>query len=205
MRPGGSRPRPREPAGRARSRTRFALVALQAALSLGLLTTGAQFVRTVQGAATNERIPHPETLVLASFDVDPLRLSRDAGNDFYRRLLDRVSRVPGVAAAGFGGARARHGCPGQHRVGNRLAPGFARRGRGASRLTTCRHVFSTRCRFHCSRDAASRRPTRRNSGPSSSTRRSPTSSCTARRSAARSESVPARAHPVAPWSSPRLT
>ena len=87
--------------GTVRSRTRFVLVALQAALSLGLLTTGAQFVKTVQAAAAHEMIPHPETLVLATYDVDPLRLSREAGDDFYRRLLDRVSRIPGVAAAGF--------------------------------------------------------------------------------------------------------
>jgi predicted permease len=88
-------------AGSARSRARFALVALQAALSLGLLATGAQFTKTIQASATQEYVPDPERLVLTSFDLDPLRLEREAGEDFYRRLLDRVSAIPGVAAAGF--------------------------------------------------------------------------------------------------------
>ena len=88
-------------AGSARSRTRFVLVTLQAALSLGLLATGAQFTKTVQLSATREYIPDPERLLLTSFDLDPLRLEREAGEDFYRRLLDRVRVIPGVAAAGF--------------------------------------------------------------------------------------------------------
>jgi putative ABC transport system permease protein len=87
--------------GPVRSRTRFALVALQAALSLGLLATGAQFTKTVHASATEEYIPDPERLVLTSFDLDPLRLEREAGEDFYRRLLDRASLVPGVTAAGL--------------------------------------------------------------------------------------------------------
>jgi len=86
---------------RARSTARFALIALQAALSLGLLATGTQFARTVYAAAATEPIAHPESLVLAAVDVDPLRLEREAGEEFYRQLLDRVSRIPGVTAAGF--------------------------------------------------------------------------------------------------------
>jgi hypothetical protein len=38
---------------------------------------------------------------MAAFDVDPLRLEREAGEEYYRRLLERASRIPGVAAAGF--------------------------------------------------------------------------------------------------------
>jgi predicted permease len=87
--------------GSVRSRTRFVLVGLQAALSLGLLATGAQFMKTVQAAATEERIPDPDRLVMTSFDLDPLRMDPEAGDDFYRRLLDRVSAIPGVAAAGL--------------------------------------------------------------------------------------------------------
>ena len=90
---GGGRP--------ARVRVRFALVALQAALSLGLLATGVQFIRTVQAANANEHVPAPDTLLLAQFNVDPLRLEPEAGEDFYRRLLDRATALPGVAAAGL--------------------------------------------------------------------------------------------------------
>jgi predicted permease len=87
--------------GSTRSRTRFALVALQAALSLGLLATGTQFAKTVYAAAASEPIADPESLVLASLDVDPLRLAPEAGEEFYRQLLDRANRIPGVAAAGL--------------------------------------------------------------------------------------------------------
>jgi putative ABC transport system permease protein len=88
------------PSGPAGSRTRFALVALQAALSLGLLATGAQFTKTIQASAIQEYIPDPERLVQTSIDLDLLRFEREAGSDFYRRLVDRVAGIPGVAAAG---------------------------------------------------------------------------------------------------------
>ena len=84
-----------------RSPARFALVALQAALSLGLLATGAQFTKTVQASATQEYIPDADRLVLARSTWIQLRLEREAGEDFYRRLRDRVTVIPGVAAAGF--------------------------------------------------------------------------------------------------------
>jgi putative ABC transport system permease protein len=83
----------------ARSRTRVVLVAVQAALSLGLLATGGQFIKTVDATEMKEHIPDSERLVLATIDLDPLRLGREAGEDFYRRVLDRVARLPGVAVA----------------------------------------------------------------------------------------------------------
>ncbi|MEX1128562.1 MAG: ABC transporter permease, partial [Vicinamibacterales bacterium] len=89
-------------AGAARSRARFALVALQAAMSLGLLTTSVQFTRTV--FADNPRaarIPDPQLLVMTTIDLDPLRLTPEAGEEFYQRLTDRVRQVPGVSGAGF--------------------------------------------------------------------------------------------------------
>ena len=89
-------------AGASRSRARFALVALQAALSLGLLTTGAQFTRTVLAANPREAlIPDPQLLVMTTIDVDPLRFAPEAGEEFYQRLIERVRVVPGVSAAGL--------------------------------------------------------------------------------------------------------
>ncbi len=85
-----------------RSRARFALVALQAALSLGLLTTGAQFTNTVFADNPNAApIPAPERLVLASFDLDPLRMSREEADAFYQRLVARARQIPGVSGAGL--------------------------------------------------------------------------------------------------------
>jgi predicted permease len=85
-----------------RSRARFALVALQAALSLGLLTTGAQFTNTVFADNPNAAsIPSPERLVLASFDLDPLRISPEEAHVFYQRLVDRTRQIPGVSNAGL--------------------------------------------------------------------------------------------------------
>jgi len=88
-------------AGASRSRARFALVALQAALSLGLLTTGAQFTRTVFANNPREaKIPDPQRLVMTTIDLDPLRFTPEAGEAFYQRLVDRVRLVPGVSDAG---------------------------------------------------------------------------------------------------------
>jgi putative ABC transport system permease protein len=85
-----------------RSRGRFVLVALQAALSLGLLTTGAQFTNTVFADNPNAAaIPSPETLVIASFDLDPLRMTPEEQETFYQRLVGRARQLPGVAIAGL--------------------------------------------------------------------------------------------------------
>jgi predicted permease len=89
----------------ARSRTRVLLVAVQAALSLGLLATGAQFIKTAEVTAVKEHILDSERLVLAPIDLDLLRFEREAGEDFYRRLLDRVARLPGVAVAALASGR----------------------------------------------------------------------------------------------------
>jgi predicted permease len=86
-------------AGRSRSRVRFALIALQAALSLGLLSTGAQFINTVRNDFGRPEVDGADRLLIATFNLDPLNMQREAVEDFYRRLLDQVARLPGVGAA----------------------------------------------------------------------------------------------------------
>lgn len=90
------------PVAMPRSRGRSVLVALQAALSLGLLTTGAQFTNTVFADNPNAAVvPSPERLVIAPFDLDPLRMAPDEQRGFYERLTTRTRQIPGVAAVGL--------------------------------------------------------------------------------------------------------
>ena len=86
--------------GTARSRVRFALIAAQAALSLGLLATGAQFVNTVRAGSGRSVVPDSERLLLAAFNLEPFNMPRAASDDFYARLLDRTASIPGVVSAG---------------------------------------------------------------------------------------------------------
>ena len=79
-----------------RMRARRALVVVQVALSLGLLATGAQMIGAVQRLFGTTGAVEPERLVLASFDLDQLKLPQPAGEDFYHQLLDRASQIPGV-------------------------------------------------------------------------------------------------------------
>jgi putative ABC transport system permease protein len=78
------------------SRLSRVLVILQMALSLGLLATGGQFVKTVEAMTSEFDVADPGGLFYLSFDLDPLRLSREAGEDFYRRLLERAAALPGT-------------------------------------------------------------------------------------------------------------
>ena len=93
---GSSRPGDRGPG---RMRARRVMVAVQVALSLGLLATGGQVLGAVRGLFERTGAADPERLVLASFDLNHLKFARPAGEDFYRQLLDRVSHIPGVENA----------------------------------------------------------------------------------------------------------
>jgi predicted permease len=85
----------------ARSRVRSALIALQAAVSLGLLATGAQFVNTAR-TGFGRTIPEgADRLLIASFDVDPLNMSPQAADTFYARVLEQTAGLGGVVAAAF--------------------------------------------------------------------------------------------------------
>ena len=80
------------------SRTRSVLVALQAALCLALLATGAQFTATVR-ALSDDGLPEPAQFLSVSLDLDPLRYGPSQAEAFYAQLLHRVQQLPGVRAA----------------------------------------------------------------------------------------------------------
>jgi predicted permease len=87
------------------SRTRSALVVLQAALCLGLLATGAQFTATLH-SLWDEGLPDAGQFLAVSLDVDKLRYDRARTEGFYSDLLARVEQLPGVTAAALSGQRA---------------------------------------------------------------------------------------------------
>ena len=85
------------------SRMRNVLVIAQVALSLGLLATGSQLIATVRLQAVSSGTPS-DRLLIARFDLEPLRLGTHEIENFYRELLSGAARLPGVQAAGV----ARH-------------------------------------------------------------------------------------------------
>jgi predicted permease len=85
------------------SRGRQVLVGAQVALSLALLATAWQLVGTVRSQAVSGGTP-PERLLVARFDLQPLKLSAGEPEAFYRNLMAGASRLPGAASAGV----ARH-------------------------------------------------------------------------------------------------
>lgn len=85
----------------ARSRARSVLIALQAAISLGLLATGAQFVNTARSGFGRTIPEGADRLLIAAFDVDPLNMPPEAADTFYARVLQETTALGGVVAAGF--------------------------------------------------------------------------------------------------------
>ena len=92
-RPGG--------AGAGSSRLRHALVLVQVAASLGLLATGTQSISAVSALIATTGAHDPDRLLLASFNLDHLKMTPPGGQAFYRQLLERVGRMPQVEAAGL--------------------------------------------------------------------------------------------------------
>ena len=84
-----------------RSRTRQALVAVQVALSLGLLATGSQLISAVRQITGVTGAIDPSRLLMVSFDLSQLNAAEARANAFYERLLERVERLPGVERAGL--------------------------------------------------------------------------------------------------------
>lgn len=83
-----------------RSRVRAVLIGLQAAVSLGLLATGAQFVNTARAGFGAAKPDGAERLLIAAFDVDPLNLAPAAADAFYARVLQQTAALDGVVAVG---------------------------------------------------------------------------------------------------------
>ena len=86
-----------------RSQIRQALVAVQVALSIGLMTTGAQLITGVQQLAGVTGVDSPSRLLMVSFDLSQLSVTPGRAEAFYSGLLERVVRVPGVERVGLGG------------------------------------------------------------------------------------------------------
>lgn len=82
------------------SRGKRRLVVAQIALSIGVLVTGSHLITFVEGQGGTGGTP-PDQLLLTSFDLDQLRYSPETAADFYQRLLDAASRLPGVEAVGL--------------------------------------------------------------------------------------------------------
>lgn len=82
------------------SRGKRGMVVAQIALSFGVLVTGSQLITLVEGQGGAGGTP-PDRLLMTSFDLDQLRYSPEAAADFYQRLLDGASHLPGVEAAGL--------------------------------------------------------------------------------------------------------
>jgi predicted permease len=88
------------------SRTRQVLVAVQVALSLGLLATGSQLLAAVRLQAGVTGVQDPSRLLMVSFDLSQLNASQARAETFYSGLLERVQRLPGVERAGLAAADA---------------------------------------------------------------------------------------------------
>jgi len=88
--------------GRAKSRLRGSLVALQIALSVMLLVCAGTAVRTIERGWLANPIGRPEELLLCSLDLTIQGYNAEAGSRFYDALLEQVRMLPGVTAASLG-------------------------------------------------------------------------------------------------------
>jgi predicted permease len=88
------------------SRSRQVLVAVQVALSLGLLGTGGQLIAAVRQQAGITGAQDPSRLLMVSFDLAQLNANEARAESFYSGLLERVQRLPGVDQAGLAAADA---------------------------------------------------------------------------------------------------
>ena len=89
------------PGGERRSRLdlKRMLVVGEVALSLLLLIAAGLFVRSLQAARAIDPGVDVEKLVSAPLSINLLRYTREQGRMFYRSVVERVERVPGVESA----------------------------------------------------------------------------------------------------------
>jgi predicted permease len=76
-------------------RMRAGLIAVQAALALALLISGAQLARTVL-LANVFAVPDADRLLVASFDLDTLRYTPGQTREFYERLATDARKLSGA-------------------------------------------------------------------------------------------------------------
>ncbi len=89
-----------------RSAMRQGLVAVQVALCIGLLATGAQLITGVHRLAGATGVDSPSRLLMVSFDLSQLDAPPGRAETFYSGLVERVERVPGVVRVGLAGTGA---------------------------------------------------------------------------------------------------
>jgi putative ABC transport system permease protein len=75
------------------------LVVAEVALSLLLLITAGLFVRSLQAARAIDPGIDVERLASAPLNINLLRYTRVQGREFYRQVVERVERLPGVESA----------------------------------------------------------------------------------------------------------
>jgi predicted permease len=85
--------------GGRRFNLRNALVVTQVALSLVLLLCAGLFLRSLQRMQSVDPGFDADRLLTASLNINLLRYTTEQGREFYRQVLERIERLPGVEAA----------------------------------------------------------------------------------------------------------
>jgi predicted permease len=125
------------------SRTRSALVILQAALCLGLLATSAQFSNTLRTMLANDGLPDAAHFLSASLDLDKLRYTRSEAEAFYSQLLQRVEELPMVRSAALVKGDVLSGGVGRELMLRVWVPGEAEPRRGVLGMYAGGQLFET--------------------------------------------------------------
>ena len=85
-----------------RSRLRALFIVAQVACSITLVVTGALFVRALQHAGSASQGFDPRGIELVSIDLTMARYTDGTAPTFWRELLERTNRLPGVERAVLG-------------------------------------------------------------------------------------------------------